>query len=103
MTKGPIVMKIEYSAEVDALYVYLDEVEVVRSVEPDAGIVVDFDKAGAVVGVEFLDASQRFDRVDAALMLADSGPDYSKVQAQKIRSILSKHTSIASLVQDDVD
>ncbi len=96
-------MKIEYSADVDALYVYFQEVEVARSVEPDDGIVVDLDDCGDVVGVEFLDASARFDSADAVLMLADSGPDYTVAQSKKIRSILSNHTRIASLIQDDVD
>lgn len=96
-------MKIEYSADVDALYVYFQEVEVSRSIESGDGIVVDLDENGDVVGVEFLDASARFDRADAALMLADSGPDYTKTQSQKIRSILSNHTRIASLIQHDVD
>ena len=96
-------MKIEYSADVDALYVYLQEVEVARSVEPDDGIVVDLDESGDVVGVELLDASTRFDGADVALMLADSGPNYTRAEAKKIRSILSNHTRIASLAQHDVD
>jgi uncharacterized protein YuzE len=66
-------MKIEYSEDVDALYVYLQEVEVARSVEPGDGIVVDYDASGAIVGVEILDASDRLNPVDAALMLKDSG------------------------------
>ena len=96
-------MKIEYSTDVDALYVYFQEVEVVRSVEPDDGVVVDLDERGDVVGVEFLDASARFDSADAALMLVDSGPNYTSADDKKIRSILSNHTRIASLIQDDVD
>ena len=71
--------------------------------EPDDGVLVDLDDRGGVVGIEFLDASERFESADAALMLADSGPDYTIAQSQKIRSILSNHTRIASLIQDDVD
>ena len=96
-------MKIEYSADVDAVYVYLQEVEVASSVEPADGIVVDFDEDGAIVGVEILDASERFDPADAALLLADSGPDYTKGQSDKIRSLLSTHAQLSSLVEDDVD
>ena len=96
-------MKIEYSADIDALYVYFQEVEVAKSVEPDDGVLVDLDDRGKVVGIEFLDASERFESADAALMLMDSGPDYTISQSKKIRSILSNHTRIASLIQDDVD
>ena len=93
-------MKIEYSADVDALYVYLQEVEVARSEEPADGIVVDLDQNGAVVGIEILDASDRF---DATLMLADSGPNYTKSESDEIRSILSAHAHVSLLVEDDVD
>lgn len=96
-------MKIEYSADVDALYVYLQEVEVARSEEPADGIVVDLDQNGAVVGIEILDASDRFDDTDATLMLADSGPNYTKSESDGIRSILSVHAHVSLLVEDDVD
>ncbi len=96
-------MKIEYSADVDALYVYLQEVEVARSEEPADGIVVDLDQNGAVVGIEILDASDRFDDTDATLMLADSGPNYTKSESDEIRSILSAHAHVSLLVEDDVD
>ena len=96
-------MKIEYSADVDALYVYLQEVEVARSEEPADGIVVDLDQNGAVVGIEILDASDRFDDTDATLMLADSGPNYTKSESDEIRSILSVHAHVSLLVEDDVD
>ena len=47
-------MKIEYSETAGALYVYLQEVEVCRSVETVEGVVVDLDSDGGVVGVEIL-------------------------------------------------
>ena len=95
-------MKIEYSADVDALYVYLQEVEPARSEEPTDGIIVDLDQHGAVVGVEILDASDRFDD-NSTLMLADSGPDYTESESYEIRSILSAYIANPSLVEDDVD
>ena len=52
-------MKIEYSKDVDALYVYFREVEVDKSREIEEGVVVDFDKKGHIVGVEILDATKR--------------------------------------------
>ena len=52
-------MKIEYSADEDALYIYLKEVEVSRSEDVDEGIIVDYDAHGDAVGIEVLDASSR--------------------------------------------
>ena len=54
-------MKVEYSADEDALYVYLKEVEVSRSEDVDEGIIVDYDAMDDVVGIEVLDASSRID------------------------------------------
>lgn len=52
-------MKIEYSKEADALYVYFREIEVAKSKEIEEGVVVDLDKEGHIVGIEVLDASKR--------------------------------------------
>ena len=54
-------MKVEYSADEDALYVYLKEVEVSRSEDVDEGVVADYDALDDVVGIEVLDASSRID------------------------------------------
>ncbi len=52
-------MKIEYSKEADALYVYFREVEVAKSKEVEEGVVIDLDENGHIVGIEILDASKR--------------------------------------------
>jgi len=52
-------MKIEYSKEADALYVYFKEAEVSKSKEVEEGVVVDFDSEGHVIGIEILDARAR--------------------------------------------
>ena len=52
-------MKIEYSKEVDALYVYFREVNVDKRKEVEEGVVVDLDEKGHIVGIEVLDASKR--------------------------------------------
>ena len=52
-------MKIEYSKEVDALYVYFREVNVAKSKEVEEGVVIDVDEKGHIVGIEVLDASKR--------------------------------------------
>jgi uncharacterized protein YuzE len=57
-------MKIEYSKDADALYVYFREDYVAKSKEIEDGIVIDFDKDGQIIGIEVLDASQRFSLSD---------------------------------------
>lgn len=52
-------MKFDYDPKEDALYVRLNDAAVVESEEVQPGIILDFDAAGAVVGVEVLRASQR--------------------------------------------
>ena len=52
-------MKIEYSKDADALYVYFREVDVARSKEVEEGVIIDLDEKGHIVGIEILDASKR--------------------------------------------
>jgi uncharacterized protein YuzE len=57
-------MKIEYSKEADAIYVYFKEEYVAKSKEIEDGVVIDFDKDGQIIGIEVLDVSQRFSLSD---------------------------------------
>lgn len=57
-------MKIEYSKEADAIYVYFKEEVVANSKEIEDGVVIDFDKKGQLIGIEVLDVSQRFSLSD---------------------------------------
>ena len=59
-------MKIEYSKEADAIYVYFKETRVEKSKEIEDGVVVDFDDKGQLIGIEVLDVSQRFSLADIA-------------------------------------
>jgi uncharacterized protein YuzE len=52
-------MKVSYDSEADALYIELHEAKVSGSEDVEEGVVVDFDEAGHVVGIEVLDASKR--------------------------------------------
>jgi uncharacterized protein YuzE len=52
-------MKIKIDRESDALYFRLDETAVVESEEVQPGVILDFDAAGKVVGVEILQISSR--------------------------------------------
>jgi len=48
-------MKITYDSDADAMYIYLDEkAEVERTKEIDRDMIVDYDKKGNIIGVEFL-------------------------------------------------
>jgi uncharacterized protein YuzE len=44
-------MKIEYDREVDALYIWLQEKNVARTVEIDEGLNIDFDENGKLIGL----------------------------------------------------
>ncbi len=57
-------MKIEYSKEADAIYVYFKEEVVAKSKEIEDGVVIDFDEKGQLIGIEVLDVSQRFSLSD---------------------------------------
>lgn len=59
-------MKIEYDPEVDALYVRLSDARIVDSEAVRPGVILDFDEAGHVTGVEILGVSKR-DHADSPL------------------------------------
>jgi uncharacterized protein YuzE len=52
---------IEYSDDVDIVYIHLSRKRITRTVIVDDGRIVDYDAAGEVVGVELLWASQGLD------------------------------------------
>jgi len=52
-------MKIKVDKENDALYLRLDENEIVDSEEVQPGVILDFDKENRVVGIEILALSTR--------------------------------------------
>ena len=80
-------MKLSYFPETDMLYVRLREGESTESEEVSPGVVLDFDASGAVVGIEFEDASRRADlaRLDVAGLtmqaLTMQAPDVSAPKA----------------------
>jgi uncharacterized protein YuzE len=57
-------MKIEYDREVDALYVRLQEKYVARTVEIEEGLNLDLDDSGKLIGLEILDATERYPLAD---------------------------------------
>ena len=52
-------MKIEYSKEVDALYIRFRQAVIADCVDIEEGVTVDLDEQGHIVGIELLDASDR--------------------------------------------
>jgi uncharacterized protein YuzE len=52
-------MKVSYDKETDIVRVIFSDVAVEESDEVRPGVIVDFDAAGGVVGLEILDASRR--------------------------------------------
>lgn len=51
-------MKITYAPAADALYVRLNNQPIIESEQIKPGIVLDYDEAGNVVGIEVLSASK---------------------------------------------
>ncbi|HOK12386.1 MAG: DUF2283 domain-containing protein [Proteobacteria bacterium] len=54
-------MKISYDKATDSLYIHLADRPSVDSDEVNDGVVLDFDKDGALVGIDVQHASQRAD------------------------------------------
>ena len=54
-------MKIEYSKDADALYITLNDNDIVESDEVTEDIIMDYDKGGNVVGIEILWVSEKAD------------------------------------------
>ena len=52
-------MKVRYDPEVDVLSILLSDVPVDESDETKPGVVLDYDVAGNLVGIEILNASKR--------------------------------------------
>ncbi len=51
------IMKVKYSKEVDVLYIQLNESAVAESDESKPGVIIDYNEAGVIVGIEILKAS----------------------------------------------
>lgn len=57
-------MKIEYDNQVDAIYIRLQEKYVTRTVEIEDGLNIDLDENGKLIGLEVLDATERYALAD---------------------------------------
>ena len=56
-------MKIHIDQKADALYLRLDDSDIIESEEVSPGIVLDFNESGEVVGIEMLNLSTRSSKI----------------------------------------
>lgn len=66
-------MKLRIDSKADALYLRLDESAVVASVEVAPGVVLDYNQAEHVVGVEMLSLSTRSPGLDVSDLRFETG------------------------------
>ncbi len=52
-------MKLHYDQNVDALYIRLDDSDIIESEEVKEGVVLDYNKDDQVVGIKILNVSKR--------------------------------------------
>ncbi|MBI5299643.1 MAG: DUF2283 domain-containing protein [Deltaproteobacteria bacterium] len=52
-------MKVTYDSEVDVLRISFSNAPIEESDESKPGVIMDYDRAGNIVGMEILDASKR--------------------------------------------
>jgi uncharacterized protein YuzE len=62
-------MKVRYDKEIDAMYVYAEEGTPEYSEEVGEGVIIDVSIDGKVVGIEILDASEKFSPASLKKML----------------------------------
>jgi uncharacterized protein YuzE len=67
-------MRIEYSKNVDALYIRLREVKISDSLDIEEGVTADLDENGHIVGLEILDASEKMDITDLVNITIENLP-----------------------------
>ncbi len=61
-------MKLNVDKAADALYLRLDDSPIVESEEVSPGVVLDYNEANEVVGVEMLDLSKRSSRLNLSAL-----------------------------------
>ena len=62
-------MEVRYDKEVDAMYIYAEQGKSEYSEEIGEGIIIDVSKEGKVVGMEILDASEKFSPSSFKIMI----------------------------------
>ncbi|MBC6424320.1 MAG: DUF2283 domain-containing protein [Hormoscilla sp. SP5CHS1] len=54
-------MKVIYDPEVDIVRIIFNQVQIQESDEVEAGLILDYDREGNVVGLEIMDASKKME------------------------------------------
>ncbi len=67
-------MKLKIDREADALYLTLDDSDVIESEEVSPRIIVDYNAENKVVGIEMLYLSKRTPRLDTGKLLFETVP-----------------------------
>ncbi len=67
-------MKIEYSKDVDALYIKIRDAKIVDSMDVEKGVTVDIDEKGHIVGIEILDASEKLNPAELSNISIENIP-----------------------------
>ena len=57
--KSASIMKVKYDKDVDVLYLLFSDNKISESDEDKPGVILDYDSAGTIVGIEILDASKK--------------------------------------------
>lgn len=68
-------MRLHVDHEADALYLRLDESKITNSEEVSPGVVLDYDAANQVVGVEILHLSRRASRPELDKLVFETVPN----------------------------
>ena len=63
-------MKAEYDAEVDVLTITWHNAPIEESESISPGVIIDYDQAGNVIGIEILNASQKIENFSPNLQVA---------------------------------
>jgi len=66
-------MRLKVDKDSDALYFRLDESAIVESEEVRPGVILDFDKEGKVIGVEFLGIRSRISDQELSSLQFETG------------------------------
>ncbi len=67
-------MKIEYSKDIDALYIKLREAKIEDSIDIEEGVTIDLDEKGHIVGIEILDATEKLQLSDLVNITIENLP-----------------------------
>ena len=67
-------MRIEYSKDIDALYIRLKDTKVADTLDIEEGVVLDLDEHRHVVGIEILDASDKMEISDLVNITIENLP-----------------------------